>query len=212
MAQLGRPRSFDRTQAIDEAMLLFWRYGYEATSLNRLKAAIGGGITAPSFYAAFGSKEALFKEVVARYMETHGRVNDPLFDEALAPREAIASALRRSARMQCDEQLPKGCLVALGTLGSYAEEDSSIPLPLREARARIRKGLLACVSRGIARGDLAEGTDARALATVFEGLLLGISPLARDGVALAVIEGAIAQVMTLWDGNARSTATGRPDA
>ncbi len=85
-------------------------------------------------------------------------------------------------------------------------------LRLREARARIRKGLLACVSRGIARGDLAEGTDARALATVFEGLLLGISPMARDGVALAVIEGAIAQVMTLWDGNARSTATGQPDA
>ncbi|MBB2895616.1 AcrR family transcriptional regulator [Pseudomonas sp. AS2.8] len=180
-------------------MLLFWRYGYEATSLTRLKAAIGGGITAPSFYAAFGSKEALFREVVARYMETHGRVNDPLFDEALAPREAIASALSRSARMQCDERLPKGCLVALGTLGSYADEDSSLPLPLREARARIRAGLLACVRRGIARGDLAVGTDASALATLFEGLLLGISPMARDGVALPVIEGAIALALTLWD-------------
>lgn len=199
MAQVGRPRSFDRTQAIDDAMLLFWRYGYEATSLSRLKAAIGGGITAPSFYAAFGSKEALFKEVVARYMETHGRVNDPLFDEALAPREAIASALSRSARMQCDERLPKGCLVALGTLGSYADEDSSLPLPLREARARIRAGLLACVRRGIVRGDLAAGTDAPALATLFEGLLLGISPMARDGVALPVIEGAIALALTFWD-------------
>lgn len=201
MAQVGRPRSFDRTQAIDDALLLFWRYGYEATSLSRLKAAIGGGITAPSFYAAFGSKEALFKEVVARYMETHGRVNDPLFDETLTPREAIAAALGRSARMQCDAQLPKGCLVALGTQGSYAEEDSSIPLPLREARGRIRQGLLACVSRGIARGDLAEDTDARALATVFEGLLLGISPMARDGVELPVIEGAIALALTLWDGH-----------
>lgn len=200
MAQVGRPRSFDRTQAIDDALLLFWRYGYEATSLSRLKAAIGGGITAPSFYAAFGSKEALFKEVVARYMETHGRVNDPLFDETLAPREAIAAALSRSARMQCDERLPKGCLVALGTLGSYADEDSSLPLPLREARARIRAGLLACVGRGIARGDLVQGTDAHALATLFDGFLLGISPMARDGVALPVIEGAIAMAMTLWDG------------
>ncbi|WP_158896807.1 MULTISPECIES: TetR/AcrR family transcriptional regulator [unclassified Pseudomonas] len=199
MAQVGRPRSFDRTQAIDDALLLFWRYGYEATSLSRLKAAIGGGITAPSFYAAFGSKEALFKEVVTRYMETHGRVNDPLFDETLAPREAIAAALSRSARMQCDERLPKGCLVALGTLGSYAEEDSSLPLPLREARARIRAGLLACVGSGIVRGDLAQGTDPHALATLFEGFLLGISPMARDGVALPVIEGAIAMAMTLWD-------------
>ncbi|KUM34311.1 TetR/AcrR family transcriptional regulator [Pseudomonas sp. EpS/L25] len=205
MAQLGRPRSFDRTQAVDEAMLLFWRYGYEATSLSRLKAAIGGGITAPSFYAAFGSKEELFKEVVARYMATHGRVNDPLFDEALAPREAVEAALTQSARMQCDEHLPKGCLVALGTLGCYAEEESSIPLPLRQARARTREGLLSCIRRGIARGDLAEGTDADALAALFEGFLLGLSPMARDGVELAVIEGAIAQAVKLWDINARKS-------
>jgi len=207
MAQLGRPRSFDRTEAIDEAMLLFWRYGYEATSLARLKEAIGGGITATSFYAAFGSKEQLFKEVVDRYMATHGRVNDSLFDETLAPREAIATALLRSARMQCDEQLPKGCLVALGTLGSYADDENGVALPLRQARARTREGLRSCVRRGIARGDLAEGTDASALASLFEGFLLGISPMARDGVPLTVIEGAIAQVMKLWDSNA-STARG----
>lgn len=210
MAQLGRPRSFDRTEAIDAAMLLFWRYGYEATSLARLKGAIGGGITAPSFYAAFGSKEELFKEVVARYMATHGRVNDPLFDEALVPREAIETALLRSARMQCDERLPKGCLVALGILGSYADEESSVALPLRQARARTRAGLLACVRRGIARGDLAAGTDAGALAALFEGFMLGLSPMARDGVPLAVIEGAVGQVMRLWDLNSLAGKSASP--
>jgi AcrR family transcriptional regulator len=202
MAQLGRPRSFDRAQAIDDAMLLFWKYGYDATSLSRLKATIGGGITAPSFYAAFGSKEGLFKEVVERYMDTHGRVNDPLFDENLAPKEAIATALTRSARMQCDERFPKGCMVALGTIGAYADDDSSVPLPLRQARARTREGFVARITQGIERGELPETTDASALASVFEGFLLGISPMARDGVQLSVIELAIDQLMGLWKAEA----------
>ena len=64
MAQMGRPRTFDRDAAITQAMHLFWEHGYDATSLSQLKASIGGGITAPSFYAAFGSKQALFTEVM----------------------------------------------------------------------------------------------------------------------------------------------------
>ena len=59
MAQMGRPRTFDRQQAVEQAMHLFWEQGYETTSLSQLKAHIGGGISAPSFYAAFGSKEAV---------------------------------------------------------------------------------------------------------------------------------------------------------
>lgn len=59
MAQMGRPRTFDRDQAVEQAMHLFWQHGYDATSLSQLKAGLGGGISAPSFYAAFGSKDAL---------------------------------------------------------------------------------------------------------------------------------------------------------
>ncbi|ARU86668.1 TetR/AcrR family transcriptional regulator [Pseudomonas sp. M30-35] len=201
MKQMGRPRSFDRAQAIEDAMRLFWKYGYDATSLSQLKAHIGAGITAPSFYAAFGSKEALFKEVVERYMATHGRVNDPLFDQALAPREAIRSALKRSARMQCDENNPKGCLVALGTQASCASTDANVLKPLYDARARTRAGFLSCVERGLSSGELRADTDAQALAAVFESFLLGISPMARDGVPLLVIDRAIDHLMKLWDAN-----------
>lgn len=102
MAQMGRPRTFDRDVAINQALHLFWEHGYDATSLSQLKANIGGGITAPSFYAAFGSKQALFNEVMERYLNTHGRVTDSLFDNTLPPREAIELTLRRSAKMQCE--------------------------------------------------------------------------------------------------------------
>lgn len=42
MAKMGRPRAFDRDEAIQQAMHLFWEYGYESTSLALLKEKIGG--------------------------------------------------------------------------------------------------------------------------------------------------------------------------
>ena len=117
MAQMGRPRTFDRDAAITQAMHLFWEHGYDSTSLSQLKANIGSGISAPSFYAAFGSKEALFKEVMERYLNTHGQVTASLFDLQLPAREAIERTLRGSARMQCEDGHPRGCRQHLADLG-----------------------------------------------------------------------------------------------
>src|ERR1700754_84136 len=70
MATLGRPRAFDREAALHTAMLVFWRKGFLATSMNDLCDAMG--IRSPSLYAAFGSKEALYIEAVGRYATTIG--------------------------------------------------------------------------------------------------------------------------------------------
>jgi AcrR family transcriptional regulator len=200
MAQMGRPRTFDRDVAIDQALHLFWEHGFDATSLSQLKAHIGGGITAPSFYAAFGSKQALFVEVMERYLKTHGRVTDSLFDTRLPPREAIERTLRRSAKMQCEAGHPTGCLVALGFLSACTEESKAISAPLAEARALNRAGIVACVERAIADGELPETVTADALASVYDSFMLGISVLARDGVPFEQIDDAVTQVMALWDG------------
>lgn len=199
MAQMGRPRTFDRDVAIDQALQLFWEHGYEATSLSQLKTAIGGGISAPSFYAAFGSKQALFDEVIKRYLSTHGRVTDSLFDTTLAPREAIELTLRRSAHMQCEADHPKGCLVALGWMSACTDESKIISEPLARARRLNRTAMLACVERAIAAGQLPATVQAEALASVFDSFLLGLSTLARDGVAHATLDAAVSQVMGFWD-------------
>ncbi|MHC1479862.1 TetR/AcrR family transcriptional regulator [Frateuria aurantia] len=199
MATMGRPRLFDRHQAIEQAMHLFWEYGYESTSLNQLKAGIGGGISAPSFYAAFGSKQALFTECCEQYLATYAQVTACLWDPELPPRTAIETALLQSARMQCGSGHPKGCMVGLGALSAVLPEHADVTEPLTRSRARTRAGFLACVQRGIKLGQLPADTQARPLAMVFDSFLLGISLLARDGVSHTTLKAAIGQLMRQWD-------------
>ncbi|MCU1732667.1 MULTISPECIES: TetR/AcrR family transcriptional regulator [unclassified Pseudomonas] len=212
MAKMGRPRTFDRDQAVDQALHLFWQHGYDATSLTQLKAGLGGGISAPSFYAAFGSKEALFNECVQRYLTSYAQVTECLWDECLPPREAIETALRQSTCMQCEDGHPKGCMVALGVMSAPSPENTRVTEALTQSRLRTRAGFVACVERGIRDGLLPEATDARVMATVFDSFLQGVSILARDEVPHALIEAAIPQVMATWDAAAQSSKglQGRP--
>lgn len=202
MAVMGRPRTFDRDKAIENAMYLFWQHGYESTSLTQLKACIGSGISAPSFYAAFGSKEALFRECVQRYLSTFGKVTAFLWDNSLSPREAMESTLRRSVQMQCEPGHPSGCMVALGAISAASADQASVAEPLMCSRIRTREGIAATIARAVEKGELSRNTDVEALATAFSTFLFGLSIQTRDGATLEELNKSISLIMCLWDINA----------
>ena len=204
----GRPRAFDRTEALEQAMHLFWEHGYDATSLARLRQAMGG-LSSASFYAAFRSKEALFDEAFATYLAGHGRVMAPLNDASLSPRTAIETVLRGSARMQSDSSHPFGCMLVLAT-AACAPESRPIQARLAGERHRNRAALRARVAEAVAAGTLRPGTDADALAAMFDTFLLGLSTQARDGVSAAVLDAAITQVMGEWDHRSVTSDVCRP--
>lgn len=197
MARTGRPRKFDRDEAVAAAMELFWKHGFEGASLERLREVMGG-ISSASFYAAFGSKEALYREVLARYVCTHGRVLEALSDVRLAPRERIETALRRSVRMQTDPSHPSGCMITLSATIGSAELDALKALTATE-RAANRDAFDACVRAGIETGELRSDADATGLAALFEGLLVGFSIQAIDQVAASALDGAITGALAAWD-------------
>jgi TetR/AcrR family transcriptional repressor for divergent bdcA len=178
-------------------MMLFWSQGYEPTSLNQLKQCMGD-ISPASFYAAFESKEALFREVVERYLETHGQAMASLRDETLPPREAIELALRRSARMQTEATHPPGCLTVLGA-SNCSPENRHVEALLAAERTRNRQGIEACVARAVASGELSSSTDAEALAMAFDTFLLGIAFKSKDGSKADQFDAAITTLMRLWD-------------
>src|SRR5262245_43495035 len=110
---IGRPREFDLDKALDRALEVFWRKGYEGSSIADLTAAMG--INPPSLYAAFGNKEDLFRKALDRYVaeRTH------FWSEALAQPTARASVghlLRESANFLTETCNPPGCLMVRGAL------------------------------------------------------------------------------------------------
>ncbi|KQO85965.1 TetR/AcrR family transcriptional regulator [Methylobacterium sp. Leaf91] len=199
MARTGRPRGFDRDAAIEGAMRLFWHHGYDGTSLDRLRRGMGG-ISSASFYAAFGSKAALYREALDRYLASHGRVVAPLHDESLPPRERIFETLKRSARMQADTTHPTGCLVTLSALLGGDEDDAVRALTAKE-RASNRNRIRRCVEQAVTAGELSGLTNVEGLASLLDGILLGLSIQARDGVPSQVLTAAIETADALWNAN-----------
>jgi AcrR family transcriptional regulator len=195
MAARGRPRSFDRDAALRRAMEVFWRHGYEGTSLSQLTTAMG--INAPSLYAAFGSKEALFREAVELYDATEGALANGAL-EAPTAREAVEAMLRGNVADYTDPSKPPGCMIVLaatiGTVGNEGVRDF-----LAEKR-RIGEDLLRRrLQRGVEEGDLEPGTDVTALAAFVTTVQQGLSIQARDGAPRATLDAIVDHALVVWD-------------
>ena len=128
-----------------------------------------------------------------------------LRDENLSPRARLEQALRRSAVMQTEADHPTGCMVTLSA--TICSADASVVRSLTAAeRAANREAIRACVDTAIADGTLRSGTDPVGLAALFDGLLVGLSIQARDGVSGEQLDAAVTQVLRAWDAN--SSASG----
>ncbi|MEU8663441.1 TetR/AcrR family transcriptional regulator, partial [Actinoplanes philippinensis] len=117
----GRPRGFDSEAALDRAIEVFWRHGYEGASLSDLTDAMG--INRPSMYAAYGNKEELFKRAIARYAEA----DMAYAREALAAPTAyqvIERFLRANADALTRADRPHGCLSIQGGLAAGSDGGS----------------------------------------------------------------------------------------
>ena len=193
-ARKGRPLSFDREAALHQAMLLFWRHGYEATSLSDLTAAMG--VTAPSIYTAFGDKKRLFLEAVGHYLS--GPVTSNSIIEGAATAEDAAWGLLRAAVVGfTGVGSPPGCLLA-----SSAISCSAAAADVQGELAAIRRGIEARLNDKIVQaakaGETAADTDADALAGHVMAVIQGLSTLARDGAPREKLMRVAATAMLAW--------------
>jgi AcrR family transcriptional regulator len=193
----GRPRSFDRDAALREAMTLFWERGYEGTSLADLAEAMGIGQS--SLYAAFGSKEALFREAVSLYDELESATTYAALRDEPTARAAIEGVLRGNAAAFADPSTPSGCLVVLGATGRTPESEA-VGAYLARHRRDDRDAILRRLQRGVADGDVPADADLDALADFYSTVLQGLSIQARDGAERPALEAVVDVAMAAWDG------------
>ncbi|WP_316168530.1 MULTISPECIES: TetR/AcrR family transcriptional regulator [unclassified Bradyrhizobium] len=187
MAPRGRPRSFDRDLALERAMEVFWIKGYDGAQLTDLTAAIG--ITPPSFYAAFGTKEMAFREAVDLYVATVGSVPMRALEDAATVRNGIRSMLARSIDVALSTK-PGGCLLILGVVNCLPDNRAARKHLFR-ARRKTVKLIATRLERGLREGELPVDTDVAQLAAFYHGILQAISFQARDGATRAELQALI---------------------
>ncbi|OJU10961.1 MAG: TetR family transcriptional regulator [Alphaproteobacteria bacterium 64-11] len=173
----GRPRSFCTEKALDSAMQVFWRKGYEGASMVELTTAMG--INSPSLYAAFGSKEGLFRQVLDRYDARRQAFMESVLNAPTA-REAAHRFLHGVADFVADTggKNPPGCL--LMQCGSSCGDDD-IPDVVARHRAEKEAALRDRFARAVQEGDLPAGSDPGALARYLTTVANGIAVQAAAG-------------------------------
>ena len=174
----GRPRAFERGVALERAMEVFWASGYEGTSIPMLTEAMG--ISAQSLYAAFGSKDALYREALEVYRTTIGGFGRRALDEETDALDAVARLLKESAINFSRAVGAPGCMISMAPA-----ELTETPLTVlgRTLRAESVAKVAERLERGVREGQVRRDVDCGAWSRYIGTVVQGMSVQARDGAA-----------------------------
>lgn len=191
----GRQREFDKYQALDDAMHVFWKKGFTAASLTDLTGAMG--INKPSMYATFGNKEKLFVQATEHYIEHYAKSHVYLLHEDKPLPERLNNYLMSVIGAQCSLDGPKGCYISLCVSESASE---SIPEGASEmmehARDFAENFLTGYFTNEIKNRTLSAATDAAVLARFVVAILHGTAAMARGGKTIEDFEPVVATVVS----------------
>ncbi|MCV4235063.1 TetR/AcrR family transcriptional regulator [Virgibacillus sp. LDC1] len=200
---MGRNREFDVDQALDAALCVFWRKGYEGASYTDLTQATG--VERPALYSAFGNKEALFRRVLERYYE-HYHDFFPAALELPTSREVVAHIFRGAAELQTRYPDHKGCLYVHGDLAG-SDDAEPIRRALIDARADGEASLRDRFERAKQEGDLPETANCAALAAFVMAVLHGMAVQAKAGFSRNMLEAVAEQALSTWPTGKSTLAT-----
>lgn len=174
----GRPRTFDKVEALDAALALFWRHGYEGTSIAMLAEAMD--VKVPSLYAAFGNKESLFLRSVERYGEQNGVLYHRAFEKRTA-REVARAILEGEVELVTRRGTPDGCLMVQGALVTSPDSEKIRKL-MADLRGTAERWMTDRFRQAIDEGDLPLDADPAALACYLMTVNSGLAVQANSGV------------------------------
>ncbi|MGW2548286.1 TetR/AcrR family transcriptional regulator [Kitasatospora sp. NPDC001574] len=196
---MARTKEFDPDVALQSALELFWRRGYEATSMADLVDHLG--IARASIYATFGSK----RELYLRALERYGEQQNPLLLSELSRPGPVLPAVRALVRRFAGESAAdgeggprRGCFVT-NTAVELAPHDQGAARRVEASLGHLETLLTAALVRARAQGELPEGRDPRALARLLLVLFQGMRVIGKAGDGSARLRDASEQALALLD-------------
>jgi AcrR family transcriptional regulator len=192
----GRPRQFDRDEALRAAMRVFWERGYEGTSISALTEAMGIG--SPSLYAAFGSKAKLFIEATDLYLAEDAAEPCRVLGSGETARAAVEAMLRANADLFTRADGPSGCMLTRA-ISTCPEDDPELQAYLDRCVEQGIHDLEVRLERGLADGEPLPCLDPRALAEYFDAVVEGMAVRAMDGASRASLHRIVDITMRIWD-------------
>ncbi|MEM6159392.1 TetR/AcrR family transcriptional regulator [Erwinia sp. P6884] len=192
----GRPKTFNREAALDKALELFWRHGYEGTSLSDLVEATGA--KAPTLYAEFTNKEGLFRAAVERYTERFsGQRKTALCCPDISVMEGVERYFRSTALCFTDGNNPAGCFF-ICTSTALSADSAGVADMLRDRHRNQENELKTFLLERQQKGELGAGTNIDGLAGYLVCLLQGMSVRAREGATREDLDEIITTLMQQW--------------
>jgi TetR/AcrR family transcriptional regulator, transcriptional repressor for nem operon len=191
---MARTKSFDPDTALRKAIQLFWRQGYEATSMDELVQAMG--INRASLYATFGAKRTLFLKCLDRYIET---VLDPrlaALEAARSPILGLRAMLAELAAFAAGDPQRRGCL-AVNAACELGARDGEVAARLRAQGEKIEGLLKHLLARAIDDGEISAGHDPGALAACLATLVDGLRVRSKLGSERPALDGIAATALAL---------------
>ena len=177
----GQGRRFDIQIALDNAMEVFWRHGYEGASIADLTQAIG--IKTSSLYAAFGDKRHLFELVIERYLETKGRFTSLAFEEETGSLRLIRRLLSDAAIDDVSDGGPGGCLI-VSAANCVTDANRDVAEKLEAHRCLNIKRIEDVLQADLKMGEIPKTVDPTAIASFVGTVLYGMAQRGRDGASV----------------------------
>ena len=171
----GRPKCFDRQEALEQAKAVFCLYGYQGTSIAQLTDVMG--IKPPSLYGEFGDKEKLFIEVLDYYYAPYKKEINQIFKETKTT-EAAFEAIFNLSKSFHTQGISVGCLIVNSSINSY-DEDTLIGAKLKAIHDENESRLSQRLEQGKKDGDVALHVDIKRTARYVSGILAGAAIIAR---------------------------------
>lgn len=185
---MARPREFDMDTALEAAMEVFWRKGFEATSMADLMAAMG--LQKGSIYKAFADKHDLFMKALGRYLDHMGQTLRQQVEAHDSPRQGIRAVLRSGGRCPAGGQGPPGCM-GINTLVELGPHDGEVQRRLKRHQQELAVFFTAAIERGQQLGEIRGDIPAGQLAQTLMVFAAGTMSLARGLLGPRELEKAV---------------------